>query len=71
MLPCDVLQALKHPVKICPIFTQFHQWFRKTVHQPIQNRDVLGQDPFGEPALKNQLKLIEALLRAVYQYKKE
>jgi len=32
-------------------------------------RDVLGQDPFGEPALENQLKLIKSLLRAVFEYK--
>ena len=32
-------------------------------------RDVLGQDPFSEPALENQLKLIKSLLRAVFEYK--
>ncbi|MBE9540534.1 MAG: TetR/AcrR family transcriptional regulator [Proteobacteria bacterium] len=31
--------------------------------------DVLGQDPFGEPALERQLKLIKMLLRAVFEYK--
>ena len=33
--------------------------------------DVLGQDPFGEPALEKQLKLIKSLLRAVFEYKGE
>jgi AcrR family transcriptional regulator len=32
-------------------------------------RDVLGQDPFSEEALENQLKLIKNLLRAVFEYK--
>ena len=32
-------------------------------------RDVLGQDPFSEQALENQLKLIKNLLRAVFEYK--
>ena len=31
-------------------------------------RDLLGQDPLGEPALENQLKLIQMLLRAVFEY---
>lgn len=32
-------------------------------------RDVLRQDPFAEPALENQLKLIKTLLRAVFEYR--
>lgn len=32
-------------------------------------RDLLGQDPFSEAALENQLKLIKMLLRAVIEYK--
>jgi AcrR family transcriptional regulator len=31
-------------------------------------RDLLGQDPFSEQALENQLNLIKSLLRAVFQY---
>ncbi len=32
-------------------------------------RDLLGQDPFSETALENQLKLIKMLLRALIDYK--
>jgi TetR/AcrR family transcriptional regulator len=32
-------------------------------------RDLLGQDPFSEAALENQLTLIKMLLRAVIEYK--
>jgi TetR/AcrR family transcriptional regulator len=32
-------------------------------------RDLLGQDPFSEVALENQLTLIKTLLRAVFEYK--
>jgi AcrR family transcriptional regulator len=32
-------------------------------------RDLLGQDPFSESALENQLNLIKTLLRAVFEYK--
>lgn len=32
-------------------------------------RDLLGQDPFSEAALQNQLNLIKILLRAVFEYK--
>jgi len=32
-------------------------------------RDLLGQDPFSEAALENQLKLIKTLLRAVFEYR--
>jgi AcrR family transcriptional regulator len=32
-------------------------------------RDLLGQDPFSEQALENQLNLIKTLLRAVFEYK--
>jgi TetR/AcrR family transcriptional regulator len=32
-------------------------------------RDLLGQDPFGEEALENQLNLIKTLLKAVFEYK--
>ena len=32
-------------------------------------RDLLGQDPFSEAALENQLNLIKTLLRAVFDYK--
>ena len=32
-------------------------------------RDVLGQDPFSERSLENQLNLIKVLLRAVLEYK--
>lgn len=32
-------------------------------------RDLLGQDPFSEAALDNQLNLIKMLLRAVFEYK--
>lgn len=32
-------------------------------------RDLLGQDPFSEEALGNQLNLIKTLLRAVFEYK--
>ncbi len=32
-------------------------------------RDLLGQDPFSEAALENQLSLIKMLLRAVFEYK--
>ncbi|MEH6636582.1 MAG: TetR/AcrR family transcriptional regulator [Halioglobus sp.] len=32
-------------------------------------RDLLGQDPFSEAALDNQLNLIKTLLRAVFEYK--
>lgn len=34
-------------------------------------RDLLGQDPFGEEALENQLNLIKTLLRAVFEYSGE
>jgi AcrR family transcriptional regulator len=34
-------------------------------------RDLLGQDPFSEAALENQLKLIKALLKAVFEYRAE
>jgi TetR/AcrR family transcriptional regulator len=34
-------------------------------------RDLLGQDPFSEAALENQLNLIKTLLRAVIEYKGE
>lgn len=34
-------------------------------------RDLLGQDPFSEAALENQLSLIKMLLRAVFDYKGE
>lgn len=32
-------------------------------------RDLLGQDPFSEAALENQLKLLKALLKAVFEYR--
>ncbi|MEM9254887.1 MAG: TetR/AcrR family transcriptional regulator [Pseudomonadota bacterium] len=32
-------------------------------------RDLLGQDPFSDEALDNQLNLIKTLLRAVFEYK--
>ena len=32
-------------------------------------RDLLGQDPFSESALENQLALIKTLLKAVFEYK--
>jgi AcrR family transcriptional regulator len=32
-------------------------------------RDLLGQDPFSEEALENQLNLIKTLLKAVFEYK--
>ncbi len=32
-------------------------------------RDLLGQDPFSEEALENQLKLVKTLLQAVFEYK--
>jgi TetR/AcrR family transcriptional regulator len=32
-------------------------------------RDLLGQDPFSDEALENQLNLIKTLLRAVFEYK--
>jgi AcrR family transcriptional regulator len=32
-------------------------------------RDLLGQDPFSDVALENQLTLIRILLRAVFEYK--
>ena len=32
-------------------------------------RDLLGQDPFSDAALENQLTLIKTLLRAVFEYK--
>lgn len=34
-------------------------------------RDLLGQDPFSEEALENQLNLIKMLLRAVFEYRGE
>ena len=34
-------------------------------------RDLLGQDPFSDSALDNQLNLIKTLLRAVFEYKGE
>lgn len=34
-------------------------------------RDLLGQDPFSEAALQNQLNLIKMLLRAVFDYRGE
>jgi TetR/AcrR family transcriptional regulator len=34
-------------------------------------RDLLGQDPFSDAALENQLTLIKTLLRAVFEYKGE
>jgi TetR/AcrR family transcriptional regulator len=34
-------------------------------------RDLLGQDPFSESALENQLNLIKTLLRAVFEYQGE
>ena len=34
-------------------------------------RDVLGQDPFSERSLENQLELIKVLLRAVLDYRGE
>ncbi len=32
-------------------------------------RDLLGQDPFSESALDNQLTLMKTLLRAVFEYR--
>jgi hypothetical protein len=32
-------------------------------------RDLLGQDPFSESALDNQLNLVKSLLRAVFEYR--
>ncbi|MFT4615735.1 MAG: TetR/AcrR family transcriptional regulator [Bacteroidia bacterium] len=32
-------------------------------------RDLLGQDPFSDEALENQLNLIKTLLKAVFEYK--
>ncbi len=32
-------------------------------------RDLLGQDPFSEQALENQLALVRTLLRAVFEYR--
>mgnify|MGYP001546306326 CR=1 FL=1 len=32
-------------------------------------RDLLGQDPFSEEALENQLALVRTLLRAVFEYR--
>ena len=32
-------------------------------------RDLLGQDPFSEEALENQLNLIKTLVRAVFEYR--
>ena len=32
-------------------------------------RDLLGQDPFSDEALENQLNLIKTLLRAVFEYR--
>ena len=32
-------------------------------------RDVLGQDPFSEEALENQLTLVKSLLQAVFEFK--
>ena len=32
-------------------------------------RDLLGQDPFSEEALENQLSLIKILIKAVFEYK--
>jgi TetR/AcrR family transcriptional regulator len=32
-------------------------------------RDVLGQDPFSDEALENQLTLVKSLLQAVFEYK--
>jgi len=32
-------------------------------------RDLLGQVPFSEEALENQLNLIKTLLKAVFEYK--
>ncbi|MEH6591304.1 MAG: TetR/AcrR family transcriptional regulator [Halioglobus sp.] len=34
-------------------------------------RDLLGQDPFSEQALENQLNLIKSLLKAVFEYRGE
>jgi len=34
-------------------------------------RDLLGQDPFSDEALENQLTLIKTLLKAVFEYKGE
>ena len=34
-------------------------------------RDLLGQDPFSESALENQLNLVKTLLKAVFEYKGE
>ena len=34
-------------------------------------RDLLGEDPFSDKALENQLNLIKTLLRAVFEYKGE
>jgi AcrR family transcriptional regulator len=34
-------------------------------------RDLLGQDPFSESALENQLNLIKIMLRAIFEYKGE
>jgi TetR/AcrR family transcriptional regulator len=34
-------------------------------------RDLLGQDPFSEQALENQLNLIKTLLKAVFEYRGE
>ena len=32
-------------------------------------RDLLGQDPFSDEALENQLRLVKTLLRAVFEYR--
>ncbi|QFU76954.1 TetR/AcrR family transcriptional regulator [Halioglobus maricola] len=34
-------------------------------------RDLLGQDPFSEEALENQLTLVRTLLKAVFAYREE
>ncbi len=34
-------------------------------------RDLLGEDPFSDKALENQLRLVKTLLRAVFEYKEE
>ena len=34
-------------------------------------RDLLGEDPFSDKALENQLNLVKTLLRAVFEYKGE
>jgi AcrR family transcriptional regulator len=66
---------------VIPLFTEpglqpwavmaFNNLIMSYVTMAPMYRDLLGQDPFSEAALENQLRLIKTLLKAVFEYRAE